>query len=222
MAICRVCKEKLKSKEELMKLNRSYYHVSCYRQKQLLDLVDIEEIEENITKGKQEYLERKQEIKDKKRESEQSVIKITDGKDELITWVQEHYDITTIPSFFFLKLASIVNGTYKGLREPITYHELLDMLQRKKRQLDIKLASKKFDNNLGRLNYDLAVVINQYDSYKKWKINREIELEELKNKTKEQQESLRHNTSQNQIAKLNKKVDKEPCIADLVDDIFGG
>ena len=96
------------------------------------------------------------------------------------------------------------------------------MLQRKKRQLDIKLASKKFDNNLGRLNYDLAVVINQYDSYKKWKINREIELEELKNKSKEQQESLRHNTSQNQIAKLNKKVDKEPCIADLVDDIFGG
>ena len=144
-----------------MKLNRSYYHVPCYRQKQLLDLADTKEIEENITKGKQEYLERKQEIKDKKRESEQSVIKITDGKDELITWVQEHYDITTIPSFFFLKLASIVNGTYKGLREPITYHELLDMLQRKKRQLDIKLASKKFDNNLGRLNYDLAVVINQ-------------------------------------------------------------
>ena len=222
MDICRVCKEKLKSKEELMKLNRSYYHVSCYRQKQLLDLVDTEEIEENITKGKQEYLDRKQEIKDKKRESEQSVIKITDGKGELITWVQEHYDITTIPSFFFLKLASIVNGTYKGLREPITYHELLDMLQRKKRQLDIKLVSKKFDNNLGRLNYDLAVVINQYDGYKKWKLNREIELEELKNKTKEQQESLRHNTSQNQIAKFNKKVDKEPCIADLVDDIFGG
>ena len=165
MAICRVCKEKLKSKEEIMKLNKSYYHVLCYRQKQLLKLVDAEEIEESITKGKQEYLDRKQEIKDKKIESDKSVIKITDGKDELITWVQEHYDITTIPSFFFLKLASIVNGTYKGLREPITYHELLDMLQRKKRQLDIKLASKKFDNNLGRLNYDLAVVINQYDSY---------------------------------------------------------
>ena len=62
MAICRVCKEKLKSKEELMKLNRSYYHVPCYRQKRLLDLVDTEEIEENITKGKQEYLDRKEQV----------------------------------------------------------------------------------------------------------------------------------------------------------------
>ena len=56
MAICRVCKEKLKSKEELMKLNRSYYHVPCYRQKQLLDLVDAEEQAIDKTKGKTEFV----------------------------------------------------------------------------------------------------------------------------------------------------------------------
>ena len=222
MAICRVCKEKLKSKEELMKLGRAYYHVPCYREKCLVEIIDIAEIEENILRGKQEYLDRKEEIKEKKLQSKKSVIKSTDGKDELIDWVQVHYDIMTIPSFFYVKLASIVSGTYKGLKEPITYYELLDMLQRKKGQLDLKLASKKFNDNLGRLNYDLAVVVNMYGSYKKWKMNREIEIAEIKERTKEQQESLKQNTNQNQVAKANKKSNNEPCIADLVDDIFGG
>jgi hypothetical protein len=121
-----------------------------------------------------------------------------------------------------VKLASIVSGNYKGLKEPITYYELLDMLQRKKGQLDLKLVSKKFNDNLGRLNYDLAVVVNMYGSYKKWKMNREIEIAEIKERTKEQQESLKQNTNQNQVAKANKKSNNEPCIADLVDDIFGG
>ena len=84
------------------------------------------------------------------------------------------------------------------------------------------MASKKFSDNLGRLNYDLAVVINKYGSYKKWKLSRQIEIEELKEKAVEHQESLRQNTTQNQANKTNKKPVKDFCIADLVDDIFGG
>ena len=89
-------------------------------------------------------------------------------------YIQSEYDITFMDKSLFIKIANINNGKFKGLNEGISYEDLLYMFKQKKDFLN-KIADKKrregneFKNGKHRLNYDLAVIINKYDDYKKWK-----------------------------------------------------
>ena len=89
------------------------------------------------------------------------------SKDNICQLFYKHYNITCISSRLFKKLDQIYNGTYKGLAQPIPPHELYDILVRKMDYLDKNAHYKGLDGEQ-RANYDLAVAMNSYGSYKSW------------------------------------------------------
>lgn len=211
VAKCRICKVELKlNNDDFVRLNqRFYYHTSCYKERELDKGIPIDIIDEVICSSKKQYKDdHKKKIKKYKDNN------IRDGIEELTNWIQLAYDISFLPKTFYLRMASVANGTYKGLKEPITYKDLLDMLQRRKKQLDIKLANKKFNSELNRFYYDLAIVLSQYDSYLKWKTVQEI-------KKQEAMESLELQKRQKESSSLAKKTRKQDdSLEDVLDEIF--
>ena len=89
------------------------------------------------------------------------------SKDNICQLFYKHYNITCISSRLFKKLDQIYNGTYKGLAQPIPPHELYDILIRKMDYLDKNAHYKGLDGEQ-RANYDLAVAMGSYGSYKAW------------------------------------------------------
>ena len=89
------------------------------------------------------------------------------SKDKICQLFFHHYDVSSIPVYIFKKLNEIYNGTYKGLAQPIPPHELYDILIRKIDYLDRNAVQKNLDG-VSRINYDLAVAMGSYKSYKEW------------------------------------------------------
>ena len=68
-----------------------------------------------------------------------------------------------------------------------------------------------------RLNYDLSVLVNKYDSYLKWLEKQKIIQAEM---TLENNENIVQKYIGQDIPENNEKEEKED-ITDLIDDIFG-
>ena len=95
-------------------------------------------------------------------------------RDKLIEFIYSEYGITTLPKYFFANLAKIYNGTYsKNLKEPISVEDLSDMWHKKMDFLnstyEYNVQHGKEMSGVQRISYDLAILINKYDSYKRWK-----------------------------------------------------
>lgn len=210
MAKCRICKNNIKpSIDDFIKLNKTfYYHTECYKNKELDKLTPLEVVEDVIKKAKEDFeIEQKNKTKVYKGKS------VKTGLDTLVVWIQQEYSISFLPKIFYSKMATVANGSYKGLKEPVPYTDLLDMLQRQKPKLDRQLASKKFDQQLYRFYYDLAVVLNKYDSYKAWKINQENNREKIIN-------DIDFQKRVNETEKIQSIKHDESSIEGILDDIF--
>lgn len=142
-------------------------------------------------------------------------------KDEVFQFIKEAYDLTIIPTTVWQKLNNIYNGTFKGMSVGIPPSDLLDMWKRK---IDMLNGIAKKNESRGihmqpdqRLNYDLSILINKYDSYLRWKEKQRIlEVEKESDKTQNiVNRSIGYikNTKQNNL--------DTDDISDLVDDIFG-
>ena len=145
-------------------------------------------------------------------------------RDELYIFIMEQYKIEVIPSFVWQRLNEIFSGTYKGMTKGIPPSHLLDMWRRYIRKLN-KIAAentvkgKTFNTDM-RIRYDLAVLINKYDSYLKWREKQKILAAE------QQRKMLERNKSFIDIKTIKTK-SKEHCeqnieneMTGLVDDIF--
>ena len=144
-------------------------------------------------------------------------------KDDVYNFIRDAYDITIIPSTIWQKLSSIYDGSFRGMINGIPPEHLLDMWKRK-----IDMLNKTATRNVSigkkmsteqRLNYDLAILANKYDSYLKWREQQKILESEKESKTTE---SIITKT----ISYSNTHINQDPTtdtgdISDLVDDIFG-
>lgn len=142
-------------------------------------------------------------------------------KDEVYKFILDTYDMTIVPANIFHKLAAIYSGSFKGMSINIPPCDLLDMWKRKINFLNKLYEKRKSTGNVmdkaGRVNYDLSVLINKYDSYLEWK-----EQQEILEKSSQQQSS--QNIIEYSIVKM-KSVDgtennSNKEMSDLVDDIF--
>ena len=143
-------------------------------------------------------------------------------KDKFFNYIQETYNISVIPKYTFIKLSKINNGEYKGLKEPISYEDLLLMFQKQYNNLN-KLYQQNivkgntFDD-LGRFNYDLAVILSKYDSFKKWKLKQQIHEADI-NKQKEEENKI--SVDYTKIpTDIKVQREDEVDISDILDDIF--
>lgn len=244
MAICRICKEDLGdihkiSLDDCVLIGGSaYYHELCYKNREVISKkLDQDTVNTVISEGKERLAERihkaknkqeqqkerqktRQENQEERQKQQQERKKFNTERKEFFDWVQENYSMDFLSGLFFTKIASVVNGTHRGLSEPIPYPDLLDMFQRKKKQFDIKFAYKEFNSSYNRFCYDLSVIMSQYNSYKNWKITRELELESIQNNM-EFGKRIASSKSVASMVKTNHQEDTVDPIANAMDDIFG-
>lgn len=93
---------------------------------------------------------------------------------QLTDFLYEQYNLSSLPKYFFQNLHKIYKGEYdKNLRKPIPCEDLFDMWQKKmdylNKQAEYNKEHGKEMIGVKRVQYDLAILINKYDSYKHWK-----------------------------------------------------
>jgi len=160
---CHLCKENviLESDKFIVYKNDEYYHYDCFitfMNNKKKDKLSSEEIHELAKKLQQQSFDKTKDII---------------NKNHLYKYLQKRYDIVYLPSFVFVKFNSVFEGTYKNLSEPVCVEDLLDMWERKESYLDKqyqwKLSKGESMDGIGRMWYDLSVLMSRVGSYKKWK-----------------------------------------------------
>lgn len=146
-------------------------------------------------------------------------LKLAVIKEDVFNFIKDAYDVTIIPTTVWQKLSNIYNGTFKGMTYGIPPEHLLDMWERK---IDMLNGIANRNNTKGRtmnvdqrINYDLSVLVNKYDSYLKW-------LEKQKILEAEKEIEKNENIVGKTIGYVTQKSEKNNSddISDLVDDIF--
>jgi hypothetical protein len=207
---CFVCKQLVSlNNDNFIPYKDKYYHYDCYIQ---------ERTSKRTKTTKEEWIKLANELVETGKQQVNEIIK----KECLYKWLQHSYNVVVIPNYFFIKMTSIFDGTYKGLSKGIPPEDLLDMWKQKKSELDkisdFNNRKGNYIDSVGRLQYDLAIILSKYDSYIKWKEKQKV----LEN---EQQEIIKVNTvNKIDFNKISKTVDnaqnKEKSIYDIIDEVF--
>ncbi|HFD2052142.1 TPA: hypothetical protein ACF2DE_002873 [Clostridium perfringens] len=223
---CKYCEKRTKESEKIQPSGIGIVHIECHR-KALLERFDEEIVEEkisNLIQIQQEKLRLK--LEKEKLKSHKKLQAVKNGnldkehRSKFYEWVNNSYDIN-LTKYAFVRIAEVVNGTYKGLKEGISYEDLLIMFQKQKSNLDRIADDKKrkgneFKNNLNRFYFDLAVIVGKYDSYKKWKEQQKQKVAAMED-IKKAHNSILHIESK----KVNKKIsENNDNINDLLDEVF--
>lgn len=141
-------------------------------------------------------------------------------KEGVFDFIKDTYDITIIPTTVWQKLGNIYNGTFKGMSVGIPPEHLLDMWKRKIDMLNgiaNRNSTKGITMNTDqRINYDLSILVNKYDSYLKW-------LEKQKVLEAEKEIEKNENIVRKSVGYVAQKANDNNSddISGLVDDIFG-
>lgn len=227
--VCKRCKDKIYIlKDDYLKVKTGYIHTDCYIESQLNKNLSMDIIKEGINVIKEMMkMDNDEKIK-KEREAQQLRLKAKKEQinrrrelDEFDRYVKEKYDITKkLPNYFYSKLADINSGVHPSVNKPIPYSDLLIMFKKQETYLNkINEKRKSIGKEIkgeARLNYDLAVIVNMYDSYLEWKRKQEIieanarRMEKLKEEPKFD------------IKKVEKQVTKndDDDLSDILDDIY--
>lgn len=142
--------------------------------------------------------------------------------DKLYDFIYKEYNVSTLPQYVFMQITSLYKGEYtKNTREPlqISIFDLYDMWQRKmdylKQTYEYNKTHGKDMYGANRVCYDLAILINKYDSYKRWK--------EKQNAIHEQEKALAEQTKRMKAISVVKPVQiqtpNETDISDIIDEI---
>jgi hypothetical protein len=226
--VCKICNEEIKNEKDLIKPNSNVgnVHIECFRNK-LLEKQEEVIVNEKINhfieerdikideKLKKEKLKNEIKLKNQKNK-----IKNIEFKNQFYEYIKLHYDCN-LTTYFFTKVSNIVNGTFKGLKEGITYEDLLYMFKTKQKELD-KIAydkntkGKGFKDSLAKLNFDLVVIVNKYDGFKKWKEKQKL-IETKNDDTKRITDGL---ISMDMMKANQKNNIESDDIGDLLDEVF--
>ena len=142
--------------------------------------------------------------------------------DKLYDFIYKEYNVSTLPQYVFMQIASLYKGEYtKNTREPlqISIFDLYDMWQRKmdylKQTYEYNKTHGKDMYGANRVCYDLAILINKYDSYKRWK--------EKQNAIHEQEKTFAEQTKKMKAIRQTKSIqtpsENEIDISDIIDEI---
>lgn len=209
---CYICKQDIiLDQDNVLYHNKQYSHFDCYINYKLSQKRNKLTQEEIIKQAIELQKNTSNEVKD---------IMI---KEKLCKWLQYNYNVVVLPKQFFTKINSIYDGTYRGLSKGIPAEDLFDMWQRKKNELDGIADKKKRKgeqiDGFGRIQYDMAVLINKYDSYLSWKEKQKIlQQEQIKIEEESKIQQINYNN-------VNKIIDTqishdETNISNLLEELF--
>jgi hypothetical protein len=110
------------------------------------------------------------------------------------SFLSKNYDIVTFSKRFCMKINQLQKGTYPHLLTVMPIEDLFDMWQQKINFLNKIYAKNKNNgkimNGEQRLNYDLAILINKYDSYLAWKQRKKENQEKIKQEYENKQNQI--------------------------------
>lgn len=222
--VCQECKEIIHltrgSYENILFFDNNYYHKSCF-----LPMCERKAKNKRSSPKWKEALEDIDELELKAKEN----IDYAFEKDDVYRFMLSFYDTEVISSRVFDKLDAIYSGELEGLYTPIPPTDLYDMWVRKKDYL-IKLRSKntvkgkKFSTEQ-KIMYDLSVLVNKYDSYRKWKEQQKILEQQTETNAQILQDINLHSSyyNPNKNSNINNKNNNdkdEDDIDSLLDEIF--
>jgi hypothetical protein len=147
-------------------------------------------------------------------------------RDEIFKFIRDNYNLTIIPTIVWQKLKNIYSGTFKGMSIGIPPCDLLDMWKRKINMLNGIAKNNEIKGIYmqpeQRVNYDLTILINKYDSYLRWKEKQKIL--EIEKESHIEQNIVNQSIGYINFNNKNKQNDIQENrndISNLVDDIFG-
>lgn len=193
--------------------NGKYYHSSCF-----------EEIATQRAVSKRGKPEMWQDGLDRMLELEMQTKKMLNqfwAKDDLNSWLLNHYDVSIVPTYFWQVVADLENGKYKQQKcKPITTEMLYKMWMWGQKRLDGLNVKNKTNrngpkNDSDRLRYDLAVLISHTGDYIKYTARTKQEVSEIKSRI----ESTNKINSEKIYSKPKEK-QEDNSILDLMNDIF--
>lgn len=193
-------------KDEIVKIPKNYcrfkngyYHLNCFKEYlSVKKKLSSEEIEIKIKDLQQLMKEEIQEEKD---------------KDNLAEWLENYYN-ANIPTYIFMKINDAVSGKNKLIKDEVNYNMLLEIYKKMSNYLNKIAIKKHFLKIEQRMNYDLAVVLNNINEYKKYKIKQES----LEHETKEIDELIKVTDATRKIKENNKQEDFN--IVDSMQDLI--
>ena len=219
--------------DELVYYDKHFYHKDCFVQwchatktpskKRQAALINIDNY---ITEANQQVTDLmvvkkigEEDIRVFHDEAVKQIEKWFDESD-LCNFIREEYDISVVP---WRKLPQVLNGTYPNLQSAIPAKYLLDMWKRK---LDfIRKQNDKLTAHSGKeltkenlIHYDLAILVNKYDSYLKWLEKQKVLEAESRKGTKMGIDRIDVNVIYAKRSSIGQESDDMPSI---VDDIFG-
>lgn len=219
---CRYCKKDIPitpdNFNKIVYRNKAYYHLDCY-----LHYLNEKISSLKTTRTKDKWINERDDLLNGNDYETFSVLKENYYKDQVYKFILQNYSISIVPKYIFVKLDSIYYGTFKGMNGTrIDPEDLLYMWNKMMPKLiaiyQRNIAKGKSMDEVGRINYDLAILVGKYDSYKKWKEKQNL-LSETENK------DVMVDTEYN-IAKYDRIAESdtnsnEINISNVVDDIFG-
>lgn len=137
---------------------------------------------------------------------------------QLTDFIFEAYNVTFLPKHFYMKLQSIYKGELNNMSEPIPVDDLLYMWKSKMDYLNKTYEYNKEHGKdmvgIQRISYDLAILLNKYDSYKRWKEKQNAIHEQQKKTVEEHKQSKA-------IQKIQPKSQhqEDDNIDDIIDEI---
>lgn len=147
-------------------------------------------------------------------------------KRRVTDFLKAHYSNFVIPNHFYSKvLSQVYNGIYKNFNIPVPPEDLYNMWVSKIDVLDKNFAKRKSQgkvkDGMGRIFYDLTILLNNYDSYLVFKERQNLECQEMK----EQQHEMTSGVNAAELYEIKVKNNvttntKDLSIDSIVDDIF--
>ena len=214
---CAYCKDNIEFKKgdinNIIFFKKLYYHSGCFE--------IMAQKKADSTRGKpqiwQDALDRLWELEAETKEMLGKYI----IKDEFNKWLLGHYDIVSVPSYFWQLIADLENGKYKNKKcKPISIITLYSMWQWGQNNLDkiaIKNQSKhkgpKNDND--RIRYDFAILISHASDFKKHQ--NKIKAMEAERKIANKENI---NIDYNKIKTVNKNNEGLDDINNLLDELI--
>jgi hypothetical protein len=141
-------------------------------------------------------------------------------KNQLYFYIMDKYSVTVLPQKLFEKMQGIFEGTFVGMIKGhgISAQEILFIWKSKQGYLDKvnawNITNGKIIEGVGRINYDLAIVLSKYDEYLKWKVQ---------NKVVEQENKILEESSKINFKNLDKvsceSNNKENNISQILEDL---
>ena len=212
---CAKCKGEIKINKNritgVIQFQGKYYHYDCFEH------MATQKTSSKRGKPKmwQEALDNIWTIEDKTKQLLTHII----AKDDLNTWLLDHYDISVVPTRFWQIIADLEMGKYKGKKcKPISTKSLYDCWQWGQINLNKIAVNNKMNhqgphNDVDRLRYDLAILITKYPSFLKHKSK--MAVIESANSFKQEQPTIDYSSLSN-----NNNTSCDNDILDLIDEIF--